>query len=234
MQANKAIGWLFISGATAVLIPYILLTQNFHYPAILRMDTGVILGAFNQGGTSLIVTWFAFAMAGLPLIPAYILLGKKYEERSVLIRVATNIGLIGLIVQVIGLLRWTFVVPVISQSYMQASTEMERVTAIMNFRTLHQFAGVLLGEHLGQLFTIAWTIMISWASIRHSLMPRWLNVFGIIAALIYLPAQLELFSTVIPGITVIDLAGFLGSTLWLFWLIAMGVFFLITNRPANS
>gem|GEM_PF-5539551 len=44
-------------------------------------------------------------------------------------------------------------------------------------------------------------------------------------AAIYLLAQAELFAMVMPGFRVWGLAGFLGSTLWLVWLIIVGVRF---------
>ena len=46
------------------------------------------------------------------------------------------------------------------------------------------------------------------------------------ASVIYLLAQAELFATVIPGFPVWDMAGFIGSTLWLIWLIIVGFKFL--------
>jgi hypothetical protein len=91
---------------------------------------------------------------------------------------------------------------------------------------VHQFGGVLLGEHIGQLFTIAWTIMIAAAFDTLRLLPRWVSVLGYVAAGIYLMAQAELFATVIPGLPMWDLAGLIGSTLWLVWLIVVGVRFL--------
>ena len=220
---NKIIGNLFIAGAIALFIPYTLLTILFEYPDILRQDTSIILTKFHQGGSKLIWTWFAFALTGIPLIPAYILLGQKLENKSSLARLATTIGVIGLIVQMIGLLRWTFVVPVLADSFVNATDEATKAAAIISFKTIHQFAGVLLGEHLGQLFTIAWTILISAIFIRLKLFPKWISWLGFIASFIYLLAQAELFATVIPNFPTWELAGFLGSTIWLVWLIVVGI-----------
>lgn len=64
MNINKIIGWLLIIGAVGVLIPYTLLTINFDYPQILREDSGLILTRFHSGGSSLILTWWAFALLG--------------------------------------------------------------------------------------------------------------------------------------------------------------------------
>jgi len=123
MRLERTIGWLLLVGVVGVLIPYVTLTITFEYPDILRKDTGVILDSFNKGGTRLIGTWFAFALGGITLIPAYILIGQKFESKSMLTRTATNIGVIGLVVQMIGLLRWTFVVPVLASSFAQSADD---------------------------------------------------------------------------------------------------------------
>lgn len=226
MKSEKTIGGLLIAGAIAVLIPYSILSGIFEYPDILRQETGTILTKFHEGGSRLIWIWFAFALAGTPLLPAYILLGQKLEGKSSWARVATTIGVIGLIVQIVGLLRWTFVVPVIANTYLQATDESTKTAAIIAFKTIHQFGGVLLGEHLGQLFTIVWTLMVSAALAKWKLIPAWTAWLGYVSSFVYLLAQADLFATVIPGFPVWDMAGFIGSTLWLVWLIIIGIQFL--------
>jgi hypothetical protein len=231
MKSNyKIIGILLITSAIALLIPYTLLTIIFEYPDILRQDTGIIVTKFYQGGNSLIWTWFAFAITGIPLIPAYIMIGQKFENQAPLVRMATTIGVIGLIVQMIGLLRWTFVVPVLADTFVHAADEATKAAAIVSFKTIHQFGGVILGEHLGQLFTIAWTVMMTFSFAKLKLMPKWVNWVGIISSFIYLLAQMQLFATVIKGFPVWDMAGLIGSTLWLVWLVIIGVFFLGTKK----
>ncbi|HRI24154.1 MAG TPA: DUF4386 domain-containing protein, partial [Ferruginibacter sp.] len=140
--------------------------------------------------------------------------------------IATNIGVIGLIVQMVGLLRWTFVVPVLSNSFVSASGESTKAAALIAFKTIHQFGGVLLGEHLGQLFTITWTVLMSVAFIKMKLFPKWVSVLGLVSSFIYLLAQAELLATVIPGMPVWEMAGFIGSTLWLIWLVIVGIKFI--------
>lgn len=170
--------------------------------------------------------WFLFAILGFPLLLAYISIGQKLETRFYFVRWATALGIISGIVQIIGLLRWTFVVPVLANNFVNATNETTRETIKIVFQTMHQFGGVLLGEHLGQLFTIGWTIMIATAFNKLRLFPRWIIWFGYISAGIYLLAQAELFATVIPGFPIWNLAGLIGSTMWLIWLIIVGVKFL--------
>lgn len=221
-KTEKAIGILLIAGGILLFIPYTILSIIFEYPVILRQDTGVILSKFHEGGNALIWTWWAFAMVGLPLLPAYVLLGQKLENKFSFIRWVTNIGIISLIVQMLGLLRWTFVVPVLATNYVNGNN-MTKEAAKIAFQVVHQYGGVILGEHIGQLFTIVWTLMISYAFSKLQILPKWLVRLGYVSSAIYLLAQTELFATVMPDFPVVDLAGFIGSTLWLVWLIIVGV-----------
>lgn len=222
MKTEKTIGILLIIGAIGVLVPYTILTIIFDYPNILRQETGVILTKFHEGGNSLIWTWWAFAILGLPLLGAYILIGQKLEQKFHFVRWATTLGVIGLLVQMIGLLRWTFVVPVLANNFV-TENEMIKEASKVGFQIVHQYSGVVLGEHIGQLFTIVWTIMMTSAFAQLKLFPKWIIWLGYVSSFIYLLAQTELFSTVMPTIPVIYLAGFIGSTLWIVWLIIIGV-----------
>lgn len=222
MKIEKAIGILFILGAIGVFIPYTILTIIFDYPDVLRQEPVIILNQFHAGGSALIFTWLAFALLGLPLLIAYSLLGKKLEIKFPFVRWITTIGIISGIVQIIGLLRWVFVVPVLANDYMNTNDPMFQKAIITSFKVIHQFGGVLLGEHLGQLFTVMWTVAISYTLLKATFIPKWLAWVGFALSVIYLFAQAELLATVIPQFPVWDLAGFVGSTLWLLWLTLVG------------
>ena len=232
IKSAKTIGLLLMIGGIFLFVPYTLLTLTFDYPNILRAETGTILTRFHAGGNALIWTWWTFAMVGLPLLPAYILLGQQLESKLVFVRWATFFGVAGLVVQMLGLLRWTFVVPILADRYIHGSA-MTQEAAVMAFQVMHQYAGVILGEHIGQLFTIIWTVMLCYAFGQLQLMPKWLVILGYIASFIYILAQTELFATVMPGVPVLDLAGFVGSTLWLIWLILVGFKFQSYKMECN-
>jgi hypothetical protein len=226
MKTEKIIGLLLVTGAVSVFVPYTILTVIFDYPDILREDAGVVLTRFHAGGSRLIWVWWAFALSGLPLLAAYVLLGQYLESKWRGAKVATTLGVISGVAQIVGLLRWTFVVPVLASSFVNADSEATKETVKVVFQAAHQFGGVLLGEHIGQLFTIAWTLMLTAAFATLKLMPRWVSWLGYVASAIYLLAQAELFATIMPGFPMWDLAGLIGSTLWLIWLIVIGVRFL--------
>jgi hypothetical protein len=231
-KAESTIGWLLLSGASLLFVPYTVLTIIFDYPNILREDAGVILTRFYDGGSTLVITWWAFAMVGFPLLVGSIQIGKMYEEKVSSIRWATTVGIIGFVVQMIGLLRWTFVVPVLAKQYVSAA-ESAKPAYMAAFQLIHQFGGVVLGEHIGQIFSIIWSLALTIAFAKLKLMPKWINGLGIFASFIYLLAQTELFAMVIPGFPVIDWAGFLGSTLWLIWLVVMGIVFMNRARAVR-
>jgi hypothetical protein len=102
---------------------------------------------------------------------------------------------------------------------------------------VHQYGGVVLGEHLGYAFVCIWMALISIALLRARLFPRWLGVFGLAAAAVYSLGHGELLATVIPGFPAWGLAGLIGSLSWLAWMIALGVFLLRAApepRPINQ
>ncbi|MGK2863035.1 MAG: DUF4386 domain-containing protein [Chitinophagaceae bacterium] len=230
MKKEKTIGYLLIIGAIGVFVPYTILTITFNYPDILRQESSNILSQFHQGGPALIFTWLAFALLGLPLLLAYSLIGQKLEQRMPQMKWVTTVGIISGVVQIIGLLRWVFVIPVLATEFVNTTSPTRQEAIEVSFIMIHQFGGVLLGEHLGQLFTIIWTVLISFALLKVNIIPKWLAWWGFIASFIYFLAQAELLATVIPGFPVIDMAGFIGSTLWLLWLILAGIKFIKAGK----
>ncbi len=234
-QFRKVTGLLFIVGSLLVNIPYALLITNFHYPDILREPAGAILTQFQAGGATLIFTWLAFAWVGLPLIFGTLMLKRVLEpEGHPLLETATTLGVISLVLAVVGLTRWVFVVPGLAQLYTDPnSSEAVRAAALVTFQAVHQYGGVVIGEHISQFMTVLWMALISGMMLRSALFQAWQGWLGFGAALVYLLAQSELLATVIPGFPEVPAAGLIGSLLWLLWMIVMGVA-LLRSRPAEE
>lgn len=228
IKYRQLTGLLLVIGAVLVNIPYTLLILNFDYPDILRSPVDHILTQFQAGGNPLIFTWLAFAWVGLPMLFGAIMLKPVLaKENSLFLETATTIGVIGFVVQVIGLLRWVFVVPAIARLYSDPATTPGMKDALSAlFVGVHQFGGVLLGEHIGQLFIIIWMSIISAIIYKSRMFARWVAWLGGIASGVYLLAQTELFATAISGFPVIGWAGLSGSLLWLLWMIVVGVYLI--------
>ena len=233
---RRLTGVLFIAGAVLVNIPYTLLIMTFDYPDVLRQPPGEVLTAFHASGSALVFTWLAFAWAGIPLLFAILLLQKVMErEDNAYLWSATAVGVVGAVVQMVGLLRWSFVVPGLAAVYTDpGSTEAARQAAIVVFQAIHQYGGVVLGEHIGQTFTILWMLLVSVAMFSSTLFRPWLAWFGILASCVYALAQTELLATVVPGFPVVPESGLVGSVLWLAWMIALGVVMVVSKKPAHQ
>ena len=223
---RKLAGIFFIVGAVLVNIPYTLLIINFDYPDILRLPTAEILTRFHAGGDALIYTWLAFAWVGLPMLFGVMMLKRILaNENAPFLETATTFGVIGFIVQVVGLLRWVFVVPVLARLYTDPVADSSTQAAVAAvFTAVHQYGGVILGEHLGQFFIILWMSMISGIIYRSKMFSKWVAWLGWFASAVYLLAQTELFATAIPAFPVVGWAGLIGSLLWLVWMIVVGVY----------
>jgi hypothetical protein len=222
---KKLTGILFLVGAVLINVPYLLLISNFSYPDILREPAGAVLTKFADGGSGLIFTWLFFALSGLPLLFAFIMLSQVWANKSrALVTLATTFGIIGLVAQLIGLMRWVFVVPVLAQNYIAAgASEATKAASVVAFQTVNQFGGVLLGESVGQLFTILSMLLLSIFILRTGVVRSWIAWLGIVASAIYMLGQTELLHTVIPSFPSIDIGGFAGSILWLVWMAALGI-----------
>lgn len=235
---RRLTGLAFIFGAVLINIPYTLLIASFDYPDILRAPTEEVLTRFQAGGAPLILTWLTFAWVGLPLLLGVTMLPRALDaDDSPLLRTATALGVVGMVVQIVGLLRWVFVVPVLAQQYADpASSETTRAAVLVAFAAVHQYGGVVIGEHLGYAFSTMWMALASVALLRAGRFPRWFGALGIVVAGVYSLAHAELFATVIPGFPVWAEAGLVGSLLWLGWMALLGVFLVrgdIVRVPAS-
>jgi hypothetical protein len=232
-QFRQLTGALFILGAILINIPFTLLIMNFDYPDILRQPVGEILSKFQAGGNSLIYTWLAFAWVGIPMLFGVVMLKRVLEkENSPFLETATTFGVIAFVVQIVGLLRWVFVVPILARLYtdpMTAEATKESLGAL--FMVVHQYGGVVLGEHIGQLLTVIWSTMISAIIYKSNMFSKWVSWLGWFASAIYLLAQTELLATAMPDFPVLDWAGLYGSLLWLVWVMVLGVY-LVKYREA--
>jgi hypothetical protein len=229
---RRITGVLFIVGAAAFAVAATVLSMTFDWPDILREPANVVLPAFVAGGASLVWTWFAVAWTYAILAVPILLLPAALNRRAdPALRVATYLGATSVVLALIGFLRWVFVVPPLADSYV-AGDATTRTAVAAAWTAQHQYGGALLGEHLGQLLVIAWSVTVSILILRTGVLPRWAGWLGLLASGLYLANQGDILATAVPGFPVWDLAGLLGSTLWAVWLLILGV--LLLRRPART
>src|SRR4051794_37544320 len=231
-RLRRTTGGLFVVSALAFAASATVLSSTFDWPDILREPASSVLPAFAAGGTSLVWTWFATAWTyAILAVPILLLPAVLHRRNDPALRAATYLGATSVVLSLIGFLRWVFVVPPLAHAYVTGdATTQTAVDAAWTAQ--HQFGGALLGEHLGQLLIIGWSVTLSVVILRSRVLPRWLGITGLTVSTIYLLNQGDILATAVPGFPVWDLAGLLGSTSWGLWIAALGV--ILLRRPVSN
>ena len=232
---RRTTGGLFIGGAVTFATAATVLSSTFDWPDVLREPAEVVLPAFVTGGASLVWTWFAtawtYAILAVPILLLPAVLGRRGDPA---LRAATYAGATSVVLALIGFLRWVFVVPPLADSYVNGD-DTTRAAVDAAWTAQHQFGGALLGEHLGQLLVIGWSVTLCVIIVRSRVLPRWLGVTGLAVSAVYLLNQGDILAPRVPGFPVWDLAGLLGSTGWRLWVAARrGVGLRHAVRPGES
>lgn len=153
--------------ALAILfnIPYAILAATYDYPDVLRGPPGQALDLFAAGGAALVLTWHGFALAALALAPLAVALAitpSRLERSPRLALGAAIFGVLAGFSQAMGLWRWVFVVPGLARDHAAAGASEEvRIATEHSFSLLNQYGGVAIGEHLGQLLTALFVVLLS-------------------------------------------------------------------------
>lgn len=209
---------------------FAVLARRFDYPDILRRPTDEILARFRAGGSSLILTWWAFMASGGLLIAAAVLLSQVLGRQAPTVsELALVVGVLAGLVQVLGLLRWVYLIPALARVYEDPeASEATRAAAVVTFRAFHQYLGVGVGEHLGYMLTGAWTGLVGIGILRGDAVAPWLGWLAL-----PIGAGLMISSTEFLGPNEEhgwDLAGKAVPVLyvvWSLWLLALGIALLI-------
>src|SRR4051794_24386111 len=111
-----------VTGAMLIGVPILfnvgfsLLAKRFDYPDILRRPTHVVLAHFRQGGPSLLVIWWVFALSAVLFAPLVVLLaGELGDADATVVALSVVVGVLASAVQFLGLIRWPFLVPYLAR-----------------------------------------------------------------------------------------------------------------------
>jgi phage shock protein PspC (stress-responsive transcriptional regulator) len=200
------------------------LQLTFEYPDILRHPAGEVLTRFAGAGADLHFYWYAMMAAALAMIPAAIGLGLHLWERDRhLAAMSIGAGVLAGLVQALGLLRWVILVPGLAASYVApGATEAQQQVEVALFDAANRYLGMGVGEHLGYLFTAAWTLLVAALIIRQH---RYIAVAGGIIALGVVAGMGEPFG--VPQAGTINAISY---TLWAVWTLVLGVVVLRGER----
>ncbi len=219
--ARPLTGLSAIALAIVFNIPFALLAATYDYPDVLRRPAGEALDMFAAGGAGLILTWHGFALSALALAPMAIALSltpARVAARPGLAIGAAIMGALAGLAQAIGLWRWVFVIPGLARAHADpTATPDAKLAAERAFDVLNQYGGVAIGEHLGQLLTALFVVML--ASLQWAEHKRVSASLGFITALAIALGTGEGLAIALgqssEAFSVATIAGFLGLTLWL-------------------
>lgn len=224
-----------VTGALLVVpvgfnVAFALLAARFDYPDVLRRPTGEVLAAFRAGGTGLVTLWWAFALTALLMVPLVVLLGRVIGDAGPsLVAVATTVGVLAVVVQLLGLVRWLFLVPYLARADAEAGADEARRAAVdIVFQSFNRYLGVGVGEHLGYGLTGAWTTLTGVAMLQSSAVAAWVAVVGIVVGPVLMLCSLEFVGRHEPsGWKVAERLTPAAYVAWLLWLVATGVAVLV-------
>jgi uncharacterized protein DUF4386 len=233
MSSARLAGLLLILVVVAFNALFALLASRFDYPDILRRPTDEVLRRFRQGGSGLVLVWWAFALLALLIAPLAVLLSKALGEADeTVLAVGSTIGVLAGIMQFLGLVRWPFLVPYLARIAAEPNAGAARREAVdVVFQTLNRYLGVAVGEHAGYLLTGAWSLFIGVALLQDSTAaPGWLGLPGLLIGPVMMLCSLEFVGRFEPSGW--KLAGALtpiAYIAWSLWLAATGVALIVSS-----
>jgi hypothetical protein len=224
MTMIRLTGLMLIVVPLAFNLTFFRLQRAFEYPDILRKPTDYVLQRFQAGGAPLRWLWYAFAFSAVLFTPVPVLVHQLFQpDAPQYLAVGTVIGVLAGIVQVVGLIRWSFLVPTLAALFTAPDTSpATRDSVTVVFQAFHRYAGVAIGEHLGYLFTSAWSLILCLALIQTGLVSPLFGWLGILPAVGLLVGVFE--ETGFKAAGVINAISYI---LWSVWLIALGVALLL-------
>jgi len=226
-----------IALAVAFNVPFSILAATYDYPDVLRRPAGEALDLFAAGGAPLILTWHAFALTALALAPVAMTIAltrKRVAENPGLAVGAAIAGALAALAQAIGLWRWVFVVPGLARVHADAAaTPDAKLAAERTFDLINQYGGVAIGEHLGQMLTALFVLLLATLQWREA--KRISGGIGFVTALAIVVGANEGVALALgqsgETFAMITIAGFMGLTIWL---IATGIGLIRGARPQTN
>ena len=226
MSTLTIAGLLLIAVPLAFNAAIATLAARFDYPDILRQPAADVLAKFRAGGTSLVLTWWAFALTAVFMVPLVVLLSRAIDDADpTLLAVATTVGVLAALVQFLGLVRWPFLIPYLARTDADPDASAARRDAVdVVFQALNRYLGVAVGEHLGYLLTGAWTTLTGIALTQTAAAADWVAVPGIVIGPILMLCSLEFVGRhELAGWKLAERLAPIAYIAWSLWLIVTGI-----------
>ncbi len=239
---------LFVEVAL-INVSFLVLQSVFEFPAILNKPAAHVLPLFYKNNSIVIPAYYAFTISSMLLIPLALLLHRILTPKpSTFMTITTTLGIVTAVFQILGFMRWPFLVPYLATTYVNPQTsDATRQSIEVFYNAFNIYAGHTVGEHLGFLFNAVWGILLSIAILRSPLFTgrrwRWVGIVGFVlsAGVLGNPLQdlsLNFVSTntyyFISNLTLVNLIYLISYALWAVWLIAPAVRLLTLREQVGQ
>lgn len=226
-RQRLVVGLSLIAFPLAVQVPFTLLVERFSYPDILQRSADEVLTRFHAGGSSMVFTWYAYALCTLGLFFVATMFPDVLEQKGPVARLSVASGVIAALSQLFGLLRWTLVVPFLATRWVENPEQHQALEVA--YEVQHRLFGVLLGEHVGPLFMAVWTAAASVMLLKANA-PRWLSAAGFVSAVLFIGGLGSGLSRAVPMPAFVQPLPMLAFIAWSVWALATGVLLVIRSR----
>ena len=213
-------GLLLIALFALLNIANTLLATNFDFPDILRQPPENALGLYRENFATVRFAYYLFSLTAVLTIPIALLLRDVLKrERSVVLELATLMGVITGVVQVLGFIRWVFLAPFLVTTYFDPTSSQATKDAVLVVQeAFNRYGGVAVGEHLGWLFNSLWIVLLGLYIARNHarFLKPWMGYMTMSLGLLLLLSSAEQFGYEPPFIAwsfIIGYGGFFTGAL---------------------
>lgn len=223
-------GILLIFEALLIFVPMIILGAAINWPANLSEPASVNLPLVLSEGPAVRAGYFVYLIYSVLFWPVALMTAQAVAGSSLLspgLKIAAGFGMASAVARTLGILRWFSAMPVLAELYVGGTPDTQATVAAI-YDTVNAYGGAI-GEALGVgLFAGMWMLFVAVAMLRTQAFPRWLGIFGLVAAIAVSLQVLELFGMDLGALITVLVA------VLHFWMLAAGGYFLMVARRQPS
>lgn len=215
---------LLIAQFVLMLAAVVVLGGAINWPASLDEPAATMLPLLITQSGPVALGYTSYFISALLLAPIALLLyqiGRGERGRTTLL-VATGFGIVASFAKLLGIIRWLVLMPALATAFVdQGATPATKEALTVIYGAFNNYAGGV-GETLGvTLFSGLWTALVSLVALRGTrILPRWLGVFGLLAAALLLVGVAGVYGVNLGPILLIQ------GVVWQFWMLAVAIVLL--------
>ncbi len=229
---NRTLALTMFIFSGLMLAAYFGLVMYFEFPDVLRLETTEMMKIFINHQSEIIFFYYLFVLSQVTFILLVLMLGHYYREQpSLWLTLATGLGILAGLCQAFGFLRWPFLVPYLAQIVQDPATSVaSKEAALVVFQSIHNFAGIAIGENLFFLLEGLWAISFAIHLYQNQLLSKNLVLIPGLAGVMILIYSLEQFGGVFSVLAPLNIVAH-GALV--FWFIALAIVLMKINHKTS-